>query len=54
LVAPAGMVIDPGAVTADELGVSVTTIPPEGAAPVSVTVPVTGAWPPTTVEALSE
>jgi hypothetical protein len=53
LVAPAGTVTLAGTVTPAELSESVTTAPPEGAAPLSVTVPVDEA-PPTTVDGLSE
>lgn len=53
LVAPAGTVTLGGTVAAAELSESVTTAPPEGAAPLRVTVPVDEA-PPTTVDGLSE
>ena len=51
LVLPAGTVTDAGTVTYDELSDSVTTAPPVGAAPVSVTVPCEG-LPPVTLAGL--
>ncbi len=51
LVLPAGTVTDAGTVTEDELSDSVTTAPPVGAAPVSVTVPCEG-LPPVTLAGL--
>ena len=53
LVAPSGTVTLPGTETTDGLLLdSVTTAPPAGAGPYSVTVPVEG-FPPTTVDGLT-